>query len=59
MLGKVWKVHDLNPWQNNFINGIQVYNQNSWFKPMVIYLSKSPIFIGNIWIPIFIGNIKA
>ena len=68
MLGKVWKAHNSNPQQNNFINGIQVHNQSPWFNPMVIYLSKSPILIGNIWnpifywqhqSPIFIGNIKS
>ena len=67
MLSNVWKAHDSNPWQNNFINRIQVHNQSPWFKPMVIYLSKSSIllaifkiqfFIGNIKVQFFIGNIK-
>ena len=45
MLSNVWKAHDSNPWQNNFINRIQVHNQSPWFKPMVIYLSKSSILL--------------
>ena len=48
MLGNIWKAHDSSPWQNNFINGIQIHNQSPWFKPMAIYLSKSPILIGKI-----------
>ena len=48
MLGNIWNVRDLNPWQNNFINGIQIHNQNPWFKPMTIYLYKRPILINNI-----------
>ena len=34
------KAYDSNTWQNNFINGIQIYNQSLWFKLMTIYLSK-------------------
>ena len=41
MLGNICKAHGSNPWQNNFINGIQIYNQSPWFKPMAIYLSKT------------------
>ena len=48
MLGNIWKVHDSSSWQNNFINGIQIHNQSPWFKPMAIYLSKSPILISKI-----------
>ena len=48
MLGNIWKAHDSSPWQNNFINEIQIHNQSPWFKPMAIYSSKSPILIGNI-----------
>ena len=36
MLDNIWKAHDSSPWQNNFINRIQIHNQNSWFKPMTI-----------------------
>ena len=64
MLSNIWKAYDLNSWQNNFINGIQIHNQNSWFETTAIYFSlaiskpnshwqhQSPILIGNI-------NIKA
>ena len=48
MLGNIWKAHDLSPWQNNFINGIQIHDQSPWFKPMAIYLSKAQFLIGNI-----------
>ena len=41
MLGNIWKTHDSNPWQNNFINGIQIHNQNPCFETMAIYLSKT------------------
>ena len=41
MLGNIWKAHDSSPWQNNFINGIQIHNQSPWFKLMAIYLSKA------------------
>ena len=41
MFGNIWKAHYSSPWQNNFINGIQIYNQSPWFKPIVIYLSKA------------------
>ena len=41
MLGNNWKAHDSSPWQNNFINGIQIHDQSPWFKPMTIYLSKA------------------
>ena len=66
MLDNIWKTHDPNPWQNNFINGIQIHSQNLWFKPMAIYLSKIQ-FILTISKPnsywqyqnrILIGNIK-
>ena len=43
MVGNIWKAHDSNLWQNNFINGIQIHNQSSWFKPMAIYLSKTQL----------------
>ena len=43
MLDNIWKAHDSRPWQNNFINGIQIHNQSPWFKPMAIYLSKPQI----------------
>ena len=67
MLGNIWKAHDSNPWQNNFINGIQIHNQNPWFKPMAIYLSKTQFSLAILkpnshWQhqnPILIGNIKA
>ena len=36
MFGNIWKAHDSSPWQNNFSNGIQIHNQNPWFKPMAI-----------------------
>ena len=41
MLGNIWKTHDSSLWQNNFINGIQIYNQSPWFKPMTIHSSKA------------------
>ena len=41
MLDNIWKAHDSSSWQNNFINGIQIHDQSLWFKPMVIYLSKT------------------
>ena len=41
MLGNIWKVHDSSPWQNKFINRIQIHNQSPWFKPMAIYISKT------------------
>ena len=41
MLGNIWKAHDSSPWQNNFINGIQIHNQSPWFKPMAIYSFKA------------------
>jgi len=41
MVGNIWKVHALSPWQNNFIDGIQIHNQSPWFKPMAIYSSKA------------------
>ena len=34
------KSHDSNSWQNNFITGIQIRNQNPWFKPMTILSMK-------------------
>ena len=66
MLGNIWKAHDLSPWQNNFINGIQTPNQSPWFKPMAIYLSKVQFSLAILkpnshWQhqnPILIGNIK-
>ena len=36
MLGNIWKAYDSSPWQNNFVNGDQIHNQNPWFKPMAI-----------------------
>ena len=45
MLGNIWKVHDSSPWQNNFIDGIQVHNQSPWFKPMAIYSSKTQFLL--------------
>ena len=67
MIGNIWKAHDSSPWQNNFINGIQIHNQSPWFKPMAIYLSKAQFLLAILkpnshWQhqnPIFIGNIKA
>ena len=69
MLGNIWKAHDSNSWQNNFINKIQIHNQSPLFETMVIYLSKlnshwqhqNSILIGNIksQSPILIGNIKS
>ena len=67
MLDNIWKAHDSSPWQNNFINRIQIHNQSPWFKPMAIYLSKSQFSLAILkpnshWqhqIPILIGNIKA
>ena len=67
MLGNIWRVHDSNPWQNNFINGIQIHDQSPWFEPMAIYLSKAQFTLATSkpnshWqhqIPIPIGNIKA
>ena len=41
MLDNIWKTHDSNPWQNNFINGIQIHNQSPWFETMAIYLFKT------------------
>ena len=41
MLGNIWKTHDSSSWQNNFIDGIQIYNQSPWFKPMAIHSSKT------------------
>ena len=41
MFGNIWEAHDSSPWQNNFINGIQIYDQIPWFKPITIYLSKT------------------
>ena len=58
MLDNIWKAHDSSPLQNNFINGIQIHNQNPWFKPMAIHSSKAQSH----WqyqSPIPIGNIKA
>ena len=40
MLSNIWKAHDSNSWQNNFINRIQIYNQSPWFEIMAIYLLK-------------------
>ena len=36
MLSNILKAHDLSSWQNNFINRIQIHNQNPWFKPIPI-----------------------
>ena len=66
MLGSIWKAHDSNPWQNNFINGIQIHNQSPWFKPMAFYLSKAQFSLAILkpnshWqhqSSILIGNIK-
>ena len=41
MLGNIWKAHDSSPWQNNFINGIQIHNQSPGFKPTTIHSSKA------------------
>ena len=41
MLGNIWKAYNSSPWQNNFINGIQIHNQSPWFKPMTIHSSKT------------------
>ena len=41
MFGNIWRAHDSNPWQNNFINGIQIHDQSPWFEPIAIYLSKA------------------
>ena len=41
MFGNIWEAHDLSPWKNNSINRIQIHDQNPWFKPMAIYLSKT------------------
>ena len=41
MLGNIWKAHNSNLWQNNFMNGIQIHNQSPWLETMAIYLSKS------------------
>ena len=41
MLSNIWRAHDSNSWQNNFINKIQIHDQNPWFEPMAIYLSKT------------------
>ena len=67
MLGNIWKAHDSIPWQNNFINGIQIHNQNPWFKSMAIHSSKTQFLLTTLkpnsyWQyqnPIPIGNIKA
>ena len=64
MLGNIWKVHDSSPLQNNFINGIQIHNQSSWFKPMTIHSSKTQFSLAtskpnSYWqrqSPIFIGT---
>ena len=67
MLNNIWKAHDSNLWQNNFINGIQIYDQSPWFEPMAIYLSKTQFTLAtskpnSYWqhqSPILIGNIKS
>ena len=67
MLGNIWKAHNSSPWQNNFINGIQIHNQNPWFKPMAIYLFKTQFSLtilkpNSHWQhlnSILIGNIKS
>ena len=30
MLGNISKAHHSSPWQSNFINEIQIHNQNPW-----------------------------
>ena len=41
MFGNIWNAHDSSPWKNNFINGIWIHNQSSWFKLMAIHSSKT------------------
>ena len=61
------KVHDSSPWQNNFINRIQIHNQSPWFKPMAIHSSKTQFSLAtsmpnSYWQyqnPILIGNSKS
>ena len=45
IFGNIWEVYDSSLWQNNFINGIQIHDQSSWFKPMAIYLSKAQFLL--------------
>ena len=40
ILGNIWEAHDSSPWQNNFINGIQIHSQSPWFKPIAILSMK-------------------
>ena len=58
ILSNIWKVHDTNPWQNNFINEIQIHNQSPSMIQSHGKLSKSQILIGNIKSLVLIGNIK-
>ena len=66
MLGNIWKAHDSSPWQNIFINEIQIHNQNPWFKPMAIHSSKTQFSLAILKLnshrqyqsPTLIGNIK-
>ena len=67
MLDNIWRAYNSNPWQNNFINGIQIQDQDPWFEPMVIYLSNVQFTLAiskpnSHWQhqnPILIGNIKS
>ena len=63
MLGNIWKAQDSSPWQNNFINGIQIHNQSPWWqfihpKPNSYWQYQSPILIGNIKAQILLATSK-
>ena len=59
ILSDIWKAHDSNTRQNNFIDETKIHDQSPWSKPTAIYLSKHPILIGNISSSVLTGNIKS
>ena len=67
MFDNIWEAHYSSPWQNNFINGIQIHDQSLWFKLIAIYLSKTQFSLAILKLnshwqhqnSILIGNIKA
>ena len=60
MLGNIWKVYDLSPWQNHFINGNQIHNRSPWFKPMAILSMEFKSYKQNPWFkPMAIYLLKA
>ena len=52
-----WKAHDSSPWQNNFINEIQIYNQSPWINLMANYLLKTQFSLAILKSSILIVNI--